>query len=81
MSLTSFSQNSHSRAIVRLTIEKVGLSKNENDRGIVDACKEFRPTLKQVHGYFNKAYPVESYIGTTERYSDCGSVRRYVQEG
>ncbi|WP_157642420.1 hypothetical protein [Burkholderia ubonensis] len=71
VSLSFFVQYGYSRDITRLTIDGVGLSKNANDRGIVEACKKFVPTLSQVRRYFLKAYPVESYVGTTQRYSDC----------
>ncbi|WP_232482284.1 hypothetical protein, partial [Burkholderia ubonensis] len=61
VSLSFFVQYGYSRDITRLTIDGVGLSKNANDRGIVEACKTFVPTLSQVRRYFLKAYPVESW--------------------
>jgi hypothetical protein len=34
-------------------------------------CKGFRPTVPQIKRFFLRAYPVESYMITTERYSPC----------
>ncbi|WP_439889534.1 hypothetical protein ACS7SF_09385 [Ralstonia sp. 25C] len=64
-------QHGYARTVKKITITEVGKSVNQKDEAIVSACKRFRPTIKQLHRYFNNAYPVESYIGTTERYSDC----------
>ncbi len=61
----------HARTINKIVISEVGKSANQKDETVVNLCKKFRPTLKQVRRYFTKAYPVESYISTTERYSDC----------
>lgn len=34
-------------------------------------CKGFKPTERQIKRYFLRAYPVEGYVITTERYSPC----------
>ncbi|MET1536273.1 hypothetical protein, partial [Burkholderia sola] len=37
----------------------------------VNACIKFRPTVKQVRNFFSRAYPVEGYMFSHERYSPC----------
>ncbi|WP_124471011.1 hypothetical protein [Burkholderia ubonensis] len=41
------------------------------DVAAVNACKKFQPTVKQVGNFFLKAYPVEGYMFSHERYSSC----------
>ncbi|MBO9649630.1 MAG: hypothetical protein J7605_14055 [Variovorax sp.] len=61
----------HARTVTKLKIEAVGLNRDPPERHSDEECKRFRPTLKQVKNYFNRAYPVEGYMVTTERYSPC----------
>ncbi|WP_157645068.1 hypothetical protein [Burkholderia ubonensis] len=37
----------------------------------VNVCKKFQPTVGQVRNFFLKAYPVEGYMFSHERYSSC----------
>lgn len=62
------------RTVTHVTVDKVGLNINPNDAGMTHSCKVFRPTVDQVKRYFSKAYPVESYMLTTERYSPCVAI-------
>lgn len=62
--------SSEARTVHKLEIKGTGVT-NESDERTKELCKAFKPTLKQVRNYFNKAHHVESYIGTTERYSPC----------
>ena len=62
--------NSEARIIQNLEIKGTELT-TESDERTKELCKAFKPTLSQVWNYFNRAYHVESYIGTTERYSPC----------
>lgn len=60
------------RPVKHVEIDAAGLNlesvKNPN---AIEACKKFKPTKEQVTRFFERAYPVESYILTTERYSSC----------
>lgn len=64
----SFSNIANARSITRITISESGKSEHDS---VSSACEKFQPTIKQVRLFFSKAYPVESYIRTTERYSPC----------
>lgn len=66
----AFGGNSEARTVHKLEIKGAGLTGESNER-TKELCRAFKPTLKQVRNYFNKAYHVESYIGTSERYSPC----------
>lgn len=66
----AFGVSSEARTVHKLEIKGTGLA-SESDEQSKELCKAFKPTLSQVWNYFNRAYHVESYIGTTERYSPC----------
>lgn len=59
------------RTVTQVTVGEVGLNIESNDARMTRACKVFRPTVDQVKRYFSKAYPVESYVLASERYSPC----------
>lgn len=59
------------RDVAHVRLEKVGLNLDAGDKNLTEGCKDFRPTTNQVNRYFSKAYPVESYVLTTTRYSPC----------
>jgi len=65
------SMPSLARSVVTVVIDEVGQNAEENDRNLTVGCKAFAPTVSQVRRYFLKAYPVESHVLTTERYSPC----------
>lgn len=56
------------RTVAELTITKSGAAA---DPDAAEMCKGFRPTARQIKGYFLRAYPVEGYFVTHERYSPC----------
>lgn len=56
------------RKVAELTISETGATV---DPETAEMCKGFRPTAPQIKRYFLRAYPVESYVITTERYSPC----------
>lgn len=64
--------HSYARTVKSIEIDTVGLNlesvKNEN---AARACKRFRPTKDQAIRFFNRAYPVETYVLTTDRFSSC----------
>jgi hypothetical protein len=62
------------RTVDKLQINAVGLTIESKERNTDQLCKDFRPTLKQVRNYFNKAYHVDGYTITTERYSPCAAI-------
>jgi hypothetical protein len=62
---------SQARTVQKIVIEKVGLNRDTGDSNLTEGCKSFKPTLAQVKRYFSKAYPVEGYVVSTERYSPC----------
>lgn len=59
------------RTVKKIAIHEVGQSVDQSDVLMTESCKAFRPTVSQVKRYFSKAYPVEGYVFTTERYSPC----------
>lgn len=59
------------RTVTQVTVDKVGLNLQPKDQNLTYGCKVFRPTIDQIKRYFSKAYPVEGYVLTTERYSPC----------
>lgn len=61
-------QSSPAREIANLEIGERGMSRDE---AVAEDCKKFRPTISQLKRFFSKAYPVESYVLTHERYSPC----------
>lgn len=56
------------RTVAELTISETG---GTIDPEAAEICKIFKPTAAQIKRYFLRAYPVESYVITTERYSPC----------
>jgi hypothetical protein len=66
----AFGVSSEARSVHKLEIKGTGLT-SESDETTKELCKAFKPTVRQVRNFFSKAYHVESYIGTTERYSPC----------
>jgi hypothetical protein len=60
------------RTVKSVDIQSVGLALNSvTNNSEINACKKFRPTKAQIVRFFNKAYPVETYVLTTDRYSSC----------
>ncbi len=66
----AISFDSHARTVSKLEVKGVGLT-DESDESTIELCKQFKPTRRQIINFFNKAYTVEAYISTTERYSPC----------
>lgn len=64
----SLSNFAASRTITKLKIIDSGLTL---DSSTAEGCKKFKPTANQVKRFFSRAYPVEHYMLTTERYSPC----------
>lgn len=63
------------RTVKFLKIESTGLTDEKlKDEAAARACRKFKPTKNQVISFFNKAYPVESYVLSQERYSPCQAV-------
>ncbi len=63
------------RTVKTLRIESTGLTdETMKDEVAARACKSFKPTKRQVVDFFNKAYPVESYVLSQQRYSPCQAV-------
>jgi hypothetical protein len=56
------------RTVTSIEIIETGQSR---DSSTAENCKKFQPTLSQLKNYFSKAYPVEGYMFTHERYSSC----------
>ncbi len=56
------------RGVAALTISERGASA---DPETAEICKGFHPGANQVKRFFQRAYPVESFVITTERYSPC----------
>jgi len=52
-------------------IEETGRNIDTQDTFLTEHCKAFKPTVNQVKRYFSKAYPVDGYVHTHERYSPC----------
>lgn len=69
----------HARSVESLRIDRVGqVDENLKNEFAAKACRKFRPTTAQIIRFFNRAYPVEAYVTTNERYSPCyatGSLR------
>ncbi len=64
--------HAEARTVQSLEIQAVGLAlESVTDESEINACKKFRPTKHQVIRFFNRAYPVETYMLSTERYSSC----------
>ncbi|PCE30005.1 hypothetical protein BZL54_22845 [Burkholderia ubonensis subsp. mesacidophila] len=59
---------SQARGVKSIEIHEYGKSR---DAEMAGACKKFRPTVKQVRNFFLRAYPVEGYMLSHERYSSC----------
>ena len=60
------------RTVKHVEIEALGLIlESAINKNAIAACKKFKPTKEQVIRFFDSAYPVESYVLTTERYSSC----------
>jgi hypothetical protein len=57
--------------IKSIKIDDVGLSEDLNDRSVVNNCKLFKPTKKQVTLFFSKAYPVEDKLSVHKFWSPC----------
>lgn len=63
---------SHARTVSSLSIDAAGqVDKSLQNEFAASACKKFRPTKAQVIRFFNRAYPVEAYVTTNDRYSPC----------
>jgi len=62
---------SEARTVKQVVVHETGKNVDPNDEGMTESCKIFKPTVAQVKRYFTRAYPVESYVLTTERYSPC----------
>jgi hypothetical protein len=58
----------HARGVASIEIREYGKCR---DADAASECKKFRPTVKQLRNFFSKAYPVEGYMFTHERYSSC----------
>ena len=63
----SFSSWAVPRTVAELTIGEIGATQPD----VEETCKGFKPTASQIKRFFLRAYPVESYVITTERYSPC----------
>ena len=59
------------RTIKDVAILRTGVNMNPKEEWLNDACKKFRPTVRQVKNYFQKAYSVPRTYGTNERYAPC----------
>ena len=55
------------RHVAELNISEVGATQRDAE----EVCKDFRPTASQIKRFFLRAYPVESHVVTTDRYSPC----------
>lgn len=56
------------RDVQHVEILETGMSRDDE---AIEYCKKFRPTKKQIKNFFSKAYPVEGYVLSHERYSSC----------
>ena len=65
---TSF--QAHSRAILKVTILESGATM-DTDKRIKNECRAFKPTVRQVKRYFERAYSAPRYYGGHDRYSPC----------
>lgn len=75
VALLAMTTHVEARTVKSLKIVSTGLTDETlKDEAAARACKTFRPTKNQVIGFFNKAYPVESYMLSQERYSPCQAV-------
>jgi len=63
-----FCSSSQARGVKAIEIIESGRSR-EGDA--VDVCRKFRLTVEQVRNFFSRAYPVEGYMFSHERYSSC----------
>jgi|SRR5450830_72137 len=59
------------RTVKELSIKISGISIESEERNTSEGCKEFQPTVEQVKKHFTYAYPAETYLITTDRYSPC----------
>jgi hypothetical protein len=59
---------SQARTVTSIKITESGQSRDES---AMENCRKFQPTLTQVKEFFSKAYPVEGYVLSHERYSSC----------
>src|SRR4051794_25435482 len=75
IALLAMMAHAEARTVKFLKIESVGLTDETlKDEAAARACRSFKPTKNQVISFFNKAYPVESYVLSQERYSPCQAV-------
>ena len=59
---------SQARTVASIEITETGQSRDDT---AAENCKKFQPTPHQVKEFFSKAYPVEGYVLSHERYSSC----------
>jgi len=69
--LLALPATSDARTVKKVIITETGQNAEPDDVDMTERCKIFQPTVAQVKRYFSKAYPVEGYVITTERYSPC----------
>ena len=65
-----FTDETSARNIKIVEIDSAGLS-DLDDVTVVNSCKLFKPTKKQVELFFSKAYPVDSRLSVHKFYSPC----------
>ena len=63
-----FCSSSQARGVRDIEILESGKSREAD---ALEVCKRFRPTVKQIRNFFTRAYPVEGYMFSHERYSSC----------
>lgn len=71
ISCYAFPAAGQERTVKRVVMEETGLNIDTEDAFLTEHCKSFKPTASQVKRYFSRAYPVDGYIHTHERYSPC----------
>lgn len=66
----AFADHAASRTIVEVKINETGKSDDESVN-VIDGCRAFKITDKDVREYFSKSYSVPLNFNIHERYSPC----------
>ena len=66
----AFADHTAPRTIVEIKINETGNSDDESIN-VIDGCRAFKITEKDVREYFSKSYPVPLNFNIHERYSPC----------
>lgn len=66
----AFAGHTAPKTIVEVLIDETGKS-DDDSKNVMDGCRRFKITEKDVREFFSKAYPVPLNFNVHERYSPC----------